>query len=131
MKTFTCAILLKIYLVVPKILSRYIKRVSYFGVEANDVPLNNKLELILNPQVEESYDSFDMFLQKEKIPDNDMLQICLDLAWWIMELHGNSSWKIFFSALDPSKIGIFKLNGRYFGYIKDYRMAQGIFQESG
>ena len=68
------------------------------------------------------------FLELKTVTDSQMLSVCLDIAWWLTELHGNnngSNWKIFFSALDPSKIGIFKMKGTYFAFIKDYRMAQG------
>ena len=43
-----------------------------------------------------------------------------------MELHGEyKSWKVFFAAIEPKKIGIFELDGVYHAYIMKYELAQG------
>ena len=45
-----------------------------------------------------------------------------------MELHGEyKSWKVFFAAIEPKKIGIFELDGVYHAYIMKYELAQGTF----
>ena len=43
-----------------------------------------------------------------------------------MELHGeNKGWKVFYAAIEPSKIGLVEINGNYHAYIMNYKMAQG------
>ena len=51
-----------------------------------------------------------------------------EISWWLMELHGEyKSWKVFFAAIEPKKIGIFELDGVYHAYIMKYELAQGTF----
>ena len=65
-------------------------------------------------------------LQKRKLNEHNYLNILIDISWWLMELHGeNKGWKVFYAAIEPSKIGLVEINGNYHAYIMNYKMAQG------
>ena len=67
-------------------------------------------------------------LQKRKLNEHNYLNILIDISWWLMELHGeNKGWKVFYAAIEPSKIGLVEINGNYHAYIMNYKMAQGKF----
>ena len=57
-------------------------------------------------------------LQKRKLNEHNYLNILIDISWWLMELHGeNKGWKVFYAAIEPSKIGLVEINGNYHAYI--------------
>ena len=55
-------------------------------------------------------------------------QILVDISWWLIKLHGDDSvgWNILHGALDPSKIGVVRQNGKLRAYIMNYKFAQDI-----
>ena len=65
-------------------------------------------------------------LYEGKITTSNFLNILIDVAWWLMELHNNSPLgTVYFSALDPSKIGLIPNKSTYNAYLMNFICAQG------
>lgn len=103
--------------VIPQILTNFENR-----YKNEDVSLDRNIVLL-----GETDFTLESVLRERKITSENYLRVLIDISWWLMELHGeNKSWKVFYAALEPSKIGIINRNGRLNAYIINYKMAQDI-----
>lgn len=102
--------------VIPHILKNYEKFRKKQGILEKNIVLLGETDLTL-----------ESVLQKRKLNEHNYLNILIDISWWLMELHGeNKGWKVFYAAIEPSKIGLVEINGNYHAYIMNYKMAQDI-----
>ena len=71
--------------------------------------------------------TLDSIIYAGEVTIENYFQILVDISWWLMKLHGedNLGWSIFHGALDPSKIGVVRKNGKIRAYIMNYKFAQG------
>jgi len=71
-------------------------------------------------------------MSKNKNISFDKIKMILsDLAWWINELHGETTqngknWTIFHGAISPNNIRIIEQENRVYAVIGNYEIAQDI-----